>query len=56
MVLINGVIGFVGKVVYNLVKYGFIGLIKVVVFEVVDFGIIVNVLCFGYVDILFVRG
>lgn len=56
MVLINGLIGFVGKVGYNSVKYGVIGLIKVVVLECVCDGIIVNVLCLGYVDMLLVCG
>lgn len=54
MFFINGLIGFLGKVVYNSVKYGVIGLMKVVVFEGVEYGIMVNVICFGYVDILFV--
>lgn len=54
ILFVNGLVGFVGKFVYNSVKYGVIGLIKVGVLEGVFYGIIVNVFCLGYVDIKFV--
>lgn len=43
------------KFVYVVVKYGIVGLIKIVVLEVVEQGIIVNVICLGYVWMLLVE-
>lgn len=43
------------KLVYVVVKYGVVGFIKVIVFENVGIGIIVNVICLGWVWMVLVE-